>query len=282
MKHVVACIDGSASTQSVCDYASWAALRLDTPLTLFHVLDEARYPTETDMTGNIGLGSREALLDQLAELDQQRSKLALEQGHHMLESAKVRAQKDGIEKVNLRQRHGDLAESLHEIEDSMRLLVMGLHGEDTTRTNRVGSQLETVVRTMHRPILVVPEEFTEPKSVMLAYDGSDSSRKGIRLLAESPIFKGLPLHLVMVGADTNDNHASIESAANHLRELGHDVHFEVRSGEVEPTLHAYQNEHNIDVLVMGAYGHSRIRQFLVGSTTTSILQTTNSALLLLR
>ena len=86
----------------------------------------------------------------------------------------------------------------------------------------------------------------------------------------------------MVGADTNDNHASIESAANHLRELGHDVRFEIRSGEVEPTLHAYQNEHNIDVLVMGAYGHSRIRQFLVGSTTTSILQTTNSALLLLR
>lgn len=282
MKHVVACIDGSASTQSVCDYASWAALRLETSLTLFHVLDEARYPTETDMTGNIGLGSRETLLNQLAELDQQRSKLALEQGHHMLESAKNRAQEDGVSEVNLRQRHGDLAESLLELEDAMRLLVIGLHGKDTTRTKRVGSQLETVVRTMHRPILVAPEEFVEPKSVMLAYDGSDSSRKGIRLLASSPIFKGLPLHLVMVGDDTNDNRASIESAANHLRELGHNVQFDIRSGDVETTLHAYQNEHHIDLVVMGAYGHSRIRQFLVGSTTTSILQTTNSALLLLR
>jgi nucleotide-binding universal stress UspA family protein len=34
--------------------------------------------------------------------------------------------------------------------------------------------------------------------------------------------------------------------------------------------------------VMGAYGHSRIRQLLVGSTTTSMLRTTTSPLLLLR
>lgn len=33
---------------------------------------------------------------------------------------------------------------------------------------------------------------------------------------------------------------------------------------------------------MGAYGHSRIRQFLVGSTTTSMLRSTTSPLLLLR
>ncbi|NPZ02087.1 universal stress protein, partial [Pseudomonas aeruginosa] len=44
----------------------------------------------------------------------------------------------------------------------------------------------------------------------------------------------------------------------------------------------YQKEHGIDLLVMGAYGHSRIRQFLVGSTTTSMLRTTISPLLLLR
>jgi len=39
---------------------------------------------------------------------------------------------------------------------------------------------------------------------------------------------------------------------------------------------------SIDLLVMGVYGHSRIRQFLVGSTTTQMLRTTTSPLLLLR
>ena len=38
----------------------------------------------------------------------------------------------------------------------------------------------------------------------------------------------------------------------------------------------------IGLLVMGAYGHSRIRQFLVGSTTTSMIRSTTTPLLLLR
>ncbi|HBO13625.1 MAG TPA: universal stress protein UspA, partial [Halieaceae bacterium] len=35
-------------------------------------------------------------------------------------------------------------------------------------------------------------------------------------------------------------------------------------------------------LVMGAYGHSRIRQFLVGSTTTTMLKTAHKPLVILR
>ncbi|TZG31610.1 universal stress protein, partial [Halomonas eurihalina] len=49
-----------------------------------------------------------------------------------------------------------------------------------------------------------------------------------------------------------------------------------------PTLHAYQEEQNIDLLVMGAYGHSRIRHLLVGSTTTVMLQRAEVPVLLLR
>ncbi|MCT7085102.1 universal stress protein, partial [Salmonella enterica] len=44
----------------------------------------------------------------------------------------------------------------------------------------------------------------------------------------------------------------------------------------------YQTEHGIDLLVMGAYGHSRIRQFLVGSTTRTMLRTATMPVLLLR
>jgi nucleotide-binding universal stress UspA family protein len=51
---------------------------------------------------------------------------------------------------------------------------------------------------------------------------------------------------------------------------------------VEPALHAYQEEQDIDILVMGAYGHSRIRQFLVGSTTTRMLETARKPLVVLR
>ena len=283
MTHVIACIDGSPQAAAVCDCSAWASKRLDAPLTLLHVLDRQQYPVSGDLSGIIGLGSREFLLQELATLDEKRAKLALEEGRMMLDSARQRAISAGVAQPECRQRHGDLVESLRDLQDETRLLVIGRQGEDSgDAIQHIGSQLENVIRTMQRPILVAPGDFSAPQSVMLAFDGSATSRKGVEMLAGSPLFKGMPIHLVMVAADTADNQALLENARGVLTTAGFNVEIAIRAGEVEPTLHAYQAEHGIDLLVMGAYGHSRIRQFFVGSTTTNMIRTTSTPLLLLR
>ena len=283
MTHIVGCIDGSRAAPAVCDYAAWASRRMQAPLMFFHVLDESRYPVEPDMAGNIGLGTREYLMEELAELDEKRARIAMEQGRHMLEAAAERAREAGIEEVHQRQRHGDLPQCLLDIEGDIRLLVMGLHGESSSdRDIHIGSQLETVIRSLHRPIVLVPDEFTEPQSAMLAFDGSPTAFAGVRLLARSPVFRDFPLHLVMIGPDTADRWEQLRAAESMLKEAGCEVHLAIRAGDVEKALHAYQEENGIDLLVMGAYGHSRIRQFLVGSTTTNMLRTTRTPLVILR
>tara|TARA_R110002072_G_scaffold33473_2_gene101270 strand:- start:5117 stop:5977 length:861 start_codon:yes stop_codon:yes gene_type:complete len=286
MTHVIACIDGSASAPPVCDFAAWAALNLQAPLTFLHVLDQRHYPVsgEVDLSGNIGLGSREHLLDELAGLDERRGKLALEQGRIMLAAAKERAIADGVGAPQCKQRHGDLLESLTDLQNETRLLVIGRQGESSVgHSQHVGSQLESVIRLMHRPILVTPTRFKAPESAMLAFDGSATTRKGVEMLASSPLLAGLPIHLVTVGQETDESAAQLDWARQLLQAAEFTVHTATRKGEIEPTLHAYQQQHGIDLLVMGAYGHSRIRQFLVGSTTTSMLRTTTaSPLLLLR
>ncbi|MBS3804163.1 MAG: universal stress protein [Oleiphilaceae bacterium] len=283
MLRVVACIDGSGATPAVCDYAAWASQHMETPMMLLHVLDEDRYPAEPDLAGHIGLGTREHLLEELAELDRKRSKLALEHGHHMLDQAEKRVIEAGVTDVIKRQRHGGLTESLVALEDQTRLLVVGLHGESSSKGHvRVGGQVETIIRSVHRPIMLVPDEFSAPRSAMLAFDGSATAFKGVELLAGSPVFSGMPLHLVMIGADTNDRWEQLKQAERMLSGLGVDVHLAIRAGDVEQTLHAYQEENDIDILVMGAYGHSRIRQFLVGSTTTNMLNTALKPLVILR
>jgi len=279
----MACIDGSPQAAAVCDCSAWASKRLDAPLTLLHVLDRQQYPVSGDLSGIIGLGSREFLLQELATLDEKRAKLALEEGRMMLDSARQRAISAGVAQPECRQRHGDLIESLRDLQDETRLLVIGRQGEDSgDAIQHIGSQLENVIRTMQRPILVAPGDFSAPQSVMLAFDGSATSRKGVEMLAGSPLFKGMPIHLVMVAADTADNQAQLENARGVLTTAGFNVEIAIRAGEVEPTLHAYQAEHGIDLLVMGAYGHSRIRQFFVGSNTTNMIRTTSTPLLLLR
>ncbi len=283
MNQVMACIDGSPQAAAVCDCAAWASQQLDAPLTLLHVLDQQQYPATGSLSGIIGLGSREYLLEELAALDEKRSKLALEEGRMMLDAARQRVITAGVAQPEVRQRHGDLVETLRDLESDTRLLVIGKQGEDSgTDLQLIGSQLESVIRTLHRPILVTPASFSVPTSVMLAFDGSATTRKGVELLAASPLFKGIALHLVMVGEDTAEHRALLEAGRDALVAAGFEVHIAIRGGDVEPALHAYQAEHQVGLLVMGAYGHSRIRQFLVGSTTTQMIRSTTTPLLLLR
>lgn len=283
MTRVMACIDNSQSSLAVCDYAAWASQRLSAPLTLLHVLDKEKYPASADLSGNIGLGSREHLLEELAMLDAQRAKLALEHGQHMLEKARERTVHSGAMSPDMKQRHGHLVESLSDLQDDIRLLVIGRVGEDSTRSAQsLGSQIEAIVRTIHRPTLITTSHFRKPETVMVAFDGSATGHKTLQMLASSPLCEGLPIHIVMVGTDSEDNQNALEKARTTLASSGSLVHSEIRPGEVESTLHAYQAEHGIDLLVMGANGHSRIRQFLIGSTTTTMLRTSTVPLLLLR
>ena len=159
--------------------------------------------------------------------------------------------------------------------------MLGRHGSDSA-ADHVGSQLERIIRIMHRPILVVPDEFSAPKSAMLAFDGSQTIQKGVQMLAASPLCRDLPIHLVMIGADTADAAAQINSAERQLQDAGFATITAIRAGDVEQSLHAYQAANAIDLLIMGAYGHSRIRQFLVGSTTNHMIRTSTTPILLLR
>lgn len=283
MSNVIACIDGSRITLAVCDYAAWASRRLDAPLDFLHVLGRSEYPIPSDLSGNIGLGSREHLLQELATLDAQRSRLALEQGRLMLDAAQARAVADGVAHPTSRQRHGELVDTLLEFECDIRLLVMGRQGEQgDSLGEHIGNHVENVVRTLHRPILVIPADYTEPQRILIAFDGSPTTRKAVDMVARSPLLRGLPCHVVMVGEDKADSRESLDWARAHLEDAGFDVTAEILPGEVEAALCAYRDLHAIDLIVMGAYGHSRIREFLVGSTTTKLIRQSKVPLLLLR
>ena len=283
MSQVIACIDGSSITLAVCDYAAWASRQMDAPLDFLHVLGRSEYPIPADLSGNIGLGSRETLLQELAELDEKRSRVALEQGRIMLAAAKERAIADGVPNPTSRQRHGELVDTLLEFQSDIRLLVMGRQGEHgDSAGEHIGSHLENVVRTLHRPILVVPGDYSEPRRILVAFDGSATTRKAVEMVAASPLFRGLPCHVVMVGADKTEARDQIDWARATLAGAGFAVTASILSGEVEDVLCAYRTEHAIDLIVMGAYGHSKIREFLVGSTTTQLIHQAKIPLLLLR
>lgn len=283
MTQVIGCIDHSQAAIAVCDYAIWSSQRLNAPLKFLHVLDHQQYPAPVDFSGNIGLGSRENLLEALAELDEVRGKLGREHGQHLLDAAKQRARDAGIEKPHCCQRHGDLTETVKELEEKTRLLIMGRQGESSeTVESHVGSHIENVVRTLSRPILVTPRQFINPERFLIAYDGSATSRKCVEMIANSPLLKGLECHVLMANHKTDEAIEHLSWAEKQLRSAGFQVLSSITPGDVEDTILDYCGKQAIHLLAMGAYGHSRIRQFLVGSTTTNILAKATIPLLLLR
>src|SRR5690606_38118322 len=186
-------------TESVCDYETWAAKRLNAPLEFLHVLvrqDDAKL----DASGSIGLGAQESLLQELSDLDERRSIIAREHGQQLLEDAKQRAMAAGLRQISARQRHGEFVEALVEIETDARLYVLGQHDHEAKpKRFLLDHNLESAVRTLHRPILVANSKFVEPKRFMIAFDGSATGRKTVEMVADSPLLLGLECHVVTVG-----------------------------------------------------------------------------------
>lgn len=277
---VLGCIDGSSVSAAVCDYASWIALTIGAPLQLLHTIEHPRDPATADLSGAIGLGSREELLSQLTSLEQARSKLLIESGRELLKGARARAEQMGVDAPQTSQRHGSLVESLVELEDRLRVVVIGIRGEAHEEARAgIGAQLETVVRALHRPLLVVNRPFETPRRVMLAYNGSKPSRRALSMIASSLLFRSTPCHVVYAGSNGS---ALLDEASRVLTEAGIEAITAQVDGRIEDALVRYQAEHEIDLTLMGAFSHSRVRGFLVGSFTTKMLAKTQRPLLLLR
>lgn len=282
-RKIVALVDGSLYAQSVCDHAAWAAEGLSMPVELVHVIgrrDGAGPPR--DLSGNIGLGARTALLNELAELDAQRAKLARKRGQAILEDAAARVRAAGA-KAETRLRQGDLLDSLPDIEGGARLLVVGKRGEAADfATMHLGSNLERVVRAAHGNILICARAFRPITRLLVAFDGGRSIMAALDRMAVSPLLKGLDVHLLTVGTDATETRRLIDGAAAMLRDAGYAPTTEIAGGTPEEVLAERADAAEGTLLIMGAYGHSRIRALVVGSTTTAILARCKVPVLLFR
>ncbi len=280
---ITACIDGSDNSNVVCDAAAWASKVCEAPLVFLHVLEQLHPPVVEDLSGAIGLGSQELLLGELAEQDKKHNKQAIEQGKQLLESVRQRAESTGALQVSGEQRHDQLFDALLGYEDSTRLYILGRLGKSHHPEDAVlGAHVESIVRAIRTPILVAAGSFSPPSNFMLAYDGSETADKAIEKIASSPLLSGLPGHVVKVGEDTPEHRQCLEKACGILRSNGHQVQSHLLQGNVIDCLMDFQNRFSIEMTVMGAYGHSRIREFILGSNTTKILAASTVPVLILR
>ncbi|MEP2781890.1 MAG: universal stress protein [Pseudoruegeria sp.] len=282
MSKIIALVDGSLYSESVCDYAAWVAKRKGSSVEILHVLGR-REGAQSNLSGNIGLGARSRLMDELAELDIATAKLAQKRGRAILEDAEARVRADGVEDVTTRLRHGDLLEELLEAEKGADLVVIGKRGEGADFAKmHLGSNLERVARASVIPVLVASRAFVPVERFMIAYDGSKATMKAVDHIAKSKVFAGLDASLLCVGEDDQTSRRALEGAEALLKDAGYTVRSDIQSGHPAEVISAQVKEKSIDVLMMGAYSTSRLRSLLLGSTSSEMIRSCHVPILLFR
>jgi nucleotide-binding universal stress UspA family protein len=223
------------------------------------------------------------LLEELADLDAQRAKLVAHRGRAILEDAQSILTAAGVGTVTTRLRHGDLVEAVAEVEAEASLIVIGKRGEAADfAKGHLGSNLERIVRASHRPVFVASRVMKPIAKVLLAFDGGVSASKAVAHVAANPLFAGLAVHVVTIGQSTAEAQNGLDRARGQLMAAGIETTTSIIVGAPETALGKLVEEASFDLVVMGAYGHSRIRSLIIGSTTTEMIRSCKVPVVLVR
>lgn len=284
MIKLIAFVDGSYYSRSVCDHASWIAEKIGASVDLIHILgrrNDAEAPV--DLSGSIGLGARTALLEELSEIDGKMARLKHKHGRAILDDAKEIILKGGVKQVSTMLRNDEIVETVQTFDKDAGLIVIGKRGKRTEADEtHLGTNFERVVRASHKPVLVASRSFNPIKRVLIAFDGGPSATKAVKYLAANPVFSNLECQLLSVTEPATAAERQLEDAANSLRASGYTVETTIQAGQPESVICENIKTHKIDLLVMGAYGHSRIRNLIIGSTTTAMIRSCKIPVLLFR
>ncbi len=285
MKRILLCTDGSAFAQTSYPYGAWLAARLGAAIDVVYVSDDRGQTTATNLSGSIGLGASEALLKQLVEVEHERAKLNRQKARVILQTAEQGLTQPGVQMVNLIHKTGFLVDSLEPLEAEADLIVLGKRGEAAGfASGHLGANVDRIVRSSRKPCLVTPGQFTPIERLLVAYDGSKSCQNLLEFVVTSPAFQGLELHILTAAptADDEDAIAHLKVAEMQAQAAGFSPICQLIPGNAETVISDYVDRHTIHLLLMGAYGHSRIRHLVIGSTTIQLLRSCQIPVLLFR
>ncbi|MBH2001437.1 MAG: universal stress protein [Moraxellaceae bacterium] len=277
MNRVIACIDSSPCIDAVAEAAVWVAKQTQRELVLLQILDY--YPASYhlgEISGVIGFESNAMLLKELAELEQKQSELALDYSNNLLKHISELIEKQYDLTSTKIQEKGDFLEQSFNILKENDVVIIGRVGERAAEKNKpIGSNVENFIRGANCTVITVGGHFEPPKRFIFAYEYSPTCQKMMQRIAQSDLLKKLQCHLLYVG----DHPEMLAEPEKYLKNAGLDVIPVYRYGDVAQNILEYQREHDIQLIVLGAFSHSKIHQFFLGSITTTIFRNANVPLL---
>jgi nucleotide-binding universal stress UspA family protein len=161
------------------------------------------------------------------------------------------------------------------------LVVIGRRGKGAAPEGKApGSHTEALLMKTTRPVMVVPAGAERTARILIAYDGSESAQRAIDYGAIFTNLQPSKVDVLTVGENAEETQAPQDEARKFLAPYNVEVSFVVRGGNPAAAIAKHAEEIGAGLIVMGAYGHSRLRELLFGSTTRDVLEAAKCPVLL--
>ena len=156
-------------------------------------------------------------------------------------------------------------------------------GKDLFESRRYA--VEEALFNSGRPVIVVPKTggSTEPQRIAIAWDGSARSARAVG--DALPLLQSAQsVSVVVIGGEKDLSRiAPASGLIRYLERHGvksEQVTLEAVGGDVAETLRRHVRDSAAELIVMGAFVHSRFRQAILGGVTSSLLQDSPTPLFL--
>ncbi|GAB6073215.1 universal stress protein [Venenivibrio stagnispumantis] len=262
-------LDGSKNSKIAGEYGIYLSKKLKRPVVGVHIIDIRLLegPFLTDIAGGLGFTVYSDLLPKIKEILETKAEAILD------EFVKECREKGGD--CTIAQAYGIVVNEIVDMADPDDLIIVGKHGEHPEFIPLLlGSTAEDIARKSKSPVMIVPDCFKEINNILLAFDGREKSQHAASYLYNLAKELGINnIKVISVLSDMVKDKDKEEMIKSQLKEILKDLSFEIifRYGEPEERIMSYLDENkDLDLVVMGAYGESRIRELILGSTTSYI------------
>lgn len=183
---------------------------------------------------------------------------------------------------------GYATSSISETVRSADLVIAGQPDPDSTGNSR--ADLEQILFDAGRPVMIVPYIYREPQPIRRALIAWNGSREAARAVFDAlPLLKAATeVEILTAGpAEEPSETPSVPGGDIAASLARHGVKVTIVSGETNglsaaAVIENRLSDSSIDLLVMGAYSHSRIWETLFGGVTRTLLDSMSAVTLLSR
>ncbi len=267
IQRILVTIDGSPYSETALQYGVTLAQAFGATLHGLHVVDivQVESPLLYDLAGAIGAAPQlnlTALMRQNLEL----------RGQQLLATFRQTCQDAHV----LCQEHlvtGVVPTEILRVAKDMDFVLMGRGGLHTRLSKALlGSAVEAVVRKGTKPTMVTPEHYAPVHRPLLATDGSEAASAALEMALIIARQLGLSLHVVHCASSPEAGQACIAEVRERLATVEVPCSFDVCLGNAHDDLVRYILENAYDLVFMGACGHQRLLDWILGSTTQYLLR----------